>query len=110
MRWIWIILKAATALVLLAIEAVFWLGHGLGRMFRLTGDVIKSRRSLSDGQLRCPDGHLIETEGEGIYRCERCGFSYRGSRFICGNPECRATTPYITCDCGLSIRSPYRWG
>jgi hypothetical protein len=109
MRWIWLALKMALALVLLAVEAVFWLGHGIGQMFRLTSDVIASRKSLSAGRLHCPAGHVIETE-EQIYRCEKCGFNYKGSRFICGNPECKATTPFLTCDCGLSIRSPYRWG
>lgn len=109
MRYLFIVLKVLMTLVLTCAEAFFWLGHGVGRFVHLASDVIKSRKSLSAGRLLCPAGHAIETEGH-IYRCSLCSFSYRGSRFVCGNPECKATTPFITCECGLSIRSPYRWG
>lgn len=76
-------------------------------------DLRRSRKALRGGVLHCPTGHEVPTEGD-TYECSGCGYVYGGSHasiWECGNPECRAITPYISCPtCGLSIRNPYRWG
>jgi|GEM_PF-3242817 len=86
---------------------------GLGRFLRsgffVTTDVARARRSLEHGYLICPRGHRFPVSGE-VYQCERCGFVYEGSALRCANPECGATTPFVNCHCGLSVRNPYRWG
>lgn len=78
---------------------------------RVAVDFVRSRRSLRHGTLHCPRGHAIETEG-GVYQCGRCSFTYRGSILLCANPECPSpVTQFLDCpDCGLSVRTPYRWG
>lgn len=75
----------------------------------LTGAVVHAHRRLAQG-LRCPRGHLVQTEGA-TYTCGACAFTYEGgSLWLCENPECGATTPYVNCPtCGLSVPSPYRF-
>lgn len=76
-------------------------------------DFGRSRRALGGGTFRCPVGHEVPTEGD-AYECSACGYVYGGktaSIWECGNVECKAITPYISCTtCGLSCRNPYRWG
>lgn len=110
----------ATRGFLLAVEIVetglrlaFALPRVLATGLRIAGDVREARRALRGGTLHCPIGHEVATEQE-TYACDACGFVYGGKRasiWICGNPECGAITPYVSCPtCGLSCRNPYRWG
>ncbi len=103
-------LTFALRLLLAAVESLFWiLSAGLAAL-GIGGDALRSRKALVAGTASCPAGHSFPTEG-GTYECGQCSFVYRGSIWACGNPECRATTPYVNCPvCGLSVRSPYRWG
>jgi len=91
----------------LALPGAIWSTLVVGR------DLVRSRRALRGGVLRCPLGHEVPTEG-GTYECESCGFVYGGasaSIWRCGNPECGAVTPFVACPvCSLSCRNPYRWG
>lgn len=75
-------------------------------------DFARARRALRGSVLHCPVGHEVATEG-GTYECSSCGYVYGGHASIweCGNVECKAITPFISCPtCGLSCRNPYRWG
>lgn len=95
-------------LAVVAAVGLFALARGLVRGLVLTGQIVYAHRRLSQG-LRCPRGHLVETEGA-TYSCSACGFTYEGgSQWLCPNPECGATTPYVNCWCGLSVPSPYRF-
>lgn len=103
-------LGLALALLVLVVEGLFWLMHGVVVGVRFAMDFGTARASVKGGTLVCPSGHAIPTEGE-TYECMACKFTYEGSIFICGNPECQAVTPYVNCPtCGLSVRSPYRLG
>lgn len=111
--WIWRLPWLLVRLVVQAWHAVFFI---LERSFHaaLFGvDLVHARKALRGGNLHCPNGHRIATEG-GTYACAGCGFVYGGpaaSIWVCGNPECHATTPYVNCgECGLSARNPYRYG
>lgn len=112
MRVSWFVLKALMAVALYFIEGLFWLGYCLRRLVQLAGDMLKARQSLIGGVLHCPKGHPIETDA-GTYQCVTCGFISHtmGSLWLCQNPECQATTDFVGCPtCGLSVRSPYRYG
>lgn len=102
--------KLFVSLLLLVCEGIIWLGYILwGLLIRIV-DLIHARSSFQDGELHCPQGHLIPTFGE-TYECSECSAVFTGSIWQCPNPECQAVTPYINCpDCGLSVRNPYRWG
>jgi hypothetical protein len=80
-----------------------------GRALLLVVQVARSIRLLLGG-LACPRGHPVPTEG-GVFTCAGCGFTYEGgSQWLCPNPECTASTPYVNCPtCGLSVPSPYRF-
>src|SRR5437762_3224429 len=65
-------------------------------------DFMNGRKSLEGTAVRCPRGHLIQTEGD-MYECQGCGWVYIGSILVCENVECRAVTPFLNCgECGLS--------
>ena len=73
-------------------------------------DFMHGRASRVDTAVRCPRGHIIETEGD-VYQCDGCGWVYMGSILVCENVECNALTLFLNChECGLSVRNPYRWG
>lgn len=111
MRWCLFIIKAAVALVLFSVEALFWFLHGVKKVVRLTADMMQARKRLPAGVLCCPKGHAIKTERE-KYQCTLCGFVYTdGSIWLCPNKECGAVTLFVDCTtCGVSVPSPYRWG
>lgn len=104
-------LRLMFSVVLVSIEGVFWIIHGLGWAIGIGKDVVKSRRSMEDGVLRCPRGHEIPLDNL-ICECTNCGYVYEGSLLQCPNPECQAQiTSYVNCPtCGLSVRNPYRFG
>gem|GEM_PF-2919879 len=106
---IWLF-QLLTALMVWGAELFFWLFH-FGRQGMWKGvDVVRATNSIKDGELVCPQGHVVPTENE-VYECGHCGFAYVGSIWQCPNPECLAVTTYCNCPvCGLSIRSPYRLG
>lgn len=91
------------------VDGVATIAVGTFRAAILTAEVVHAHRRLAGG-LQCPRGHEVETEG-GTFACGSCGFVYEGgSQWLCPNPECRATTPYVACPtCGLSVSSPYRF-
>lgn len=107
-------LPSLLAEVLLAVGVLLvTLTRALWRSTVVIRDARQGLRTLEDGHLRCPRGHFIATSGDGeVYACEACGWTYEnGSIFRCSNPECGATTSYVSCPtCGLSVRNPYRWG
>lgn len=110
MRMIWKLLKLVWSVLVLLVEAVFWLVKITASLVGISWDGVKGIAKLLRGTLRCPRGHEIQTEGQ-TYECTACSYTYTGSIFRCANPECSATTPYVNCPtCGLSVRSPYRWG
>jgi hypothetical protein len=105
-----IAVRLVVQIVLAMIELGFWALHVLGRFVIASLDAARNRHVLVTGRVFCPRGHEIPTDG-GVYRCTACDFTYEGSIWQCANPECRASTPYVDCPtCGLSVRSPYRWG
>ena len=108
----WQLLVVTHAIVAFAWTVVFATLGFARRSTLVLYDLGKARRRLSGGTLTCPRGHAIVTEGADVaFCCTKCGFVYAGgSAWICGNPECQAITPYINCECGLSVRNPYRWG
>lgn len=105
--------RLAVEVVELVLRVIFALPRMIASGLRIAGDVRKARRALRGGTLHCPIGHEVPTEQE-TYECASCGFVYGGKRasiWICGNPECGAITPYVSCPtCGVSCRNPYRWG
>lgn len=103
------VLSLGRDLVLGFARSLVALAHLLRNTFLVTTDIRRGRQSLEQGELVCPRGHRFPVAG-GVYHCEGCGFVYEGSALRCANPECGATTPYINCHCGLSVRNPYRWG
>ncbi len=107
-----VIVTLAIKLVLLLFEAVFWVIHAGLCFFGIGRDMVKAGRSMQGGVLHCPRGHAVPLGAGQVYECGACGFVYEGSFLICPNPECQAPiTPYVNCPvCGLSIRSPFRWG
>lgn len=109
LRVFWLVVEAVESALRLAVAVPRTAWAALG----FTSDFVKSRRALRGGALHCPASHEVPTERE-TYECETCGFVYGGSKasiWICGNRECGAITPYVSCPtCGLSCRNPYRWG
>lgn len=102
------LLSIGIRLAFVAAAGAFALVRGLFNGLVLTGQVVHAHHRLSQG-LRCGRGHLLETEGA-TYSCGACGYTYEGgSQWVCPNPECGATTPYVNCWCGLSVSSPYRF-
>jgi hypothetical protein len=106
--------RAGFTVLVVAWSAVLGVCRAVSSGTILLYDFVRSRLAMRGGQLRCPKGHQLLTEGE-TYCCGSCGFTYGGasaSIWFCGNPECPAPiTEYINCpDCGLSRRNPYRWG
>lgn len=71
-------------------------------------DMVLAARTLERGKLKCPKGHTIEVVG--THTCAACSYTWEGTIFQCKNPECLARTPYVNCHCGLSVRSPWRYG
>ena len=82
-----------------------WGIHAVGKG---TGLAIDLATAQSLGEIKCPNGHEIETTGQ--YECGACGFTYEGSIWYCPAGECPAPiTPHISCDiCGLSVANPMR--
>jgi len=104
------LLRLAVHLALLALETVLWIGLALWGLIVRIKDGHSAFASVKGGSLRCPKGHAVPLSG-GTYECSACGFTYQGSILRCGNPECRAITPFVNCpECGLSVRNPFRWG
>ena len=115
-RWFFSLADLAVALLDVAMQALFWLWHGLAQAVVIIHDAVLARRTMKGGRLHCPRGHEIPLDltddPDLVLTCEACGFSYAGSALHCSNPECLAPiTPYLNCPtCGLSVRNPYRWG
>lgn len=101
-----LLLRASYALVISAFHGSVYLIATAWRSVRLLRALHQVRGQLALDTLRCPRGHDLETTG--TYQCEQCSYVYEGSAWLCANPECQATTPYINCACGLSVRNPYR--
>jgi len=100
-----VVLKLLVGLSIFLIESICWLVVGIGQAFRLTGEVIDARRRLAGG-LHCARGHLVSDTG--TFVCAACSFRWTGSGWICANPSCHATTPFLNCEmCGLSVRNPH---
>lgn len=95
-------------LIVAAIELLWWLVYLLRQARDHIIDALRAWRRTRGGELRCDCGSVVETEG--VFECGACGYTYEGTVWQCGNPECGATTSYTECRCGLSVRSPYRWG
>ncbi len=103
------LLKVTLATCLFAAEAFVWLIAGvraaLSMFLQSAGIVLRLRGRV----LRCPRGHVIPIHSENYDIECACGFVYRGSLLRCPNPECPApTTPYVDCECGLSVPNPLR--
>ena len=96
-----------------AVRCAFVLGGLAWTALAAISDFVRARRALRGGVLHCPVGHEVATEGD-TYECASCGYRYGGqhaSIWECGNVECQAITPFVSCPtCGLSCRNPYRWG
>lgn len=104
-------LKLGWNLAVGAVEAGFWVGHGAVRVADIAVDAVRARRAMRGGVLHCPRGHAIEVE-DATWECSACRWVWRGDPWTCRNPECESPdTVYVNCPtCGLSQRSPYRWG
>lgn len=100
----------AVGLLVALVEVGFWvLGITKGILIRLF-DFAIARRSMRGGKLHCPKGHEVPMEGQ-TWECDACGWTWEGEGWRCRNPECTApVAPFTNCWCGLSVRSPYRWG
>ncbi len=118
MRFLSTLLKFALGMVRLAfkvcvllVEGAFWTRLVARGAKDVLVDATRGLPALTGAPLECPEGHLFDPEGA-VYRCEACGWTYRGSPWTCPNPECSASTsPYTNCPiCGLSVRNPARWG
>lgn len=110
MHAVLVVMKALVEVAVFLAENVFGLLRAVRRSVAAGLDALHNLPALTSGVLRCPRGHAVPTDGE-RYECTVCGFTYEGSVWVCGNPECGAVTPYTDCPtCGLSVRSPYRWG
>jgi hypothetical protein len=104
-----VMLKLAWKTAVFLFELLFWSLRKTWHLGQVATDFVRAEQSMRDGQLHCPNGHAVPTEG--IFECGACKFTYAGSVWLCGNPECQATTPYTNCPiCGLSVRNPNRWG
>lgn len=89
-------------------ELLFWTNHLLRQLGLKAGDAGAAIATSPKG-VWCPRGHAVDDRG--TWQCEACGWVYDGSAWLCPNPECGATTPYLACGtCGRAVRSPYRWG
>ena len=89
--------------------ATFWGAHVAGKGVALAADYAHSRRAMRDGAVVCEQGHEVNTTG--IFECSACHWVWRGSIWLCPNPECGASTPFALCqECGLAVRNPYRYG
>ena len=103
----------AVALVLILIEAVFWVLAGIRLLFTVISGLWHARRALGRGEAVCPRGHVFLLAGQ-VYECSACGYTYEatGSLLLCPNPECNApVASFVNCPtCGLSVRNPFRWG
>lgn len=111
-RYLRVVVDVLGGLIALFAAAVLAVLRWLWALTVAIYDIVLSRRTVEGGLLVCPRGHGFESEAEGlVFECGACKFVYEGSMFRCPNPECGATTPYVNCPtCGLSVRSPYRWG
>ena len=105
----WLVGKTIKLALLLA-ETPWWLLHLSRHAATKTLDAAKATPALAAG-LRCPNGHAVPTDNI-TCTCSACGYTYVGSVFRCANPECFSRSAAFTdCPiCGLSTRSPYRWG
>ncbi len=90
---------------------IFWICKIIFGGGHLLLDYARGRKTRVGTAVRCPNGHVIPTEGD-IYQCEGCGFVYAsGSIWVCENVECQGVTPFLNChECQLSVRNPYRYG
>lgn len=92
------------------IVLVLWIVDIIANSSRLVRDVASGIKRVDGDAVRCKHGHRTQTAG-GLYQCQGCNFIYEGSAWLCGNPECRAVTPFVECStCGVSVRNPYRLG
>lgn len=105
----WTILRAATGVVAVAVEAGLWAGHAGSSLVALSTDIARARRERRGTFMICPRGH--ETSTEGVFECT-CGWVYEGVIWFCPNPECPSpVTAHAECAvCGCSVRNPWRWG
>jgi len=96
----------------LAVELALWAVVAITKFILVAADVSAQPRLPPSGELKCARGHFTCVEG-GPFECEACGARYLGSQLVCANPECGATTPYISCaeaSCNLMIKNPLRFG
>lgn len=104
-----LVLSGGRALLVTAALTVIRLPRAVWNFLFFAFDVVRGRFVMRGGVLHCPAGHEVPTRG--VYECNVCSFTYRGSPWVCGNVECRARTPFVDCpECGLSCRNPYRFG
>lgn len=105
MNLMWLVLKLSFQVLVVLSEGICWLVLGCAQLVVLTIEAVHARRRLTDGGLRCPEGHIVPTEG--FWECE-CHFRWRGSVWQCPNPACHAVTPFVFCPlCRLAVRNPY---
>lgn len=101
--------KIVISSLVLLFEGVCWFVVGISNTIHLISEVVGAQRRLSGGNLQCPRGHVVPTEGM-VWECESCGFRWQGSVWRCENPECHAITPFVRCfTCRVSVRNPYRY-
>ena len=109
-RMVMFILRVVWALTIFLVEVGCWAVWLAQQLWQVAGDARAARASMKDGELRCPQGHVIPID-EILCQCSACSFVYKGSLLRCENPECGAPTSFVTCPtCGLARRSPYRVG
>ncbi len=97
--------------LVLGVEGVFWLVHGLWSLGSLGRQAYHAAHVARTGVLRCPDGHVIPVSaGSIVHACSACGFRYRGSPLRCPNSECEApVASVVSCPtCSLSVQSGLR--
>ncbi len=109
-RWTVAVVRFVAGATVLAVESLLWGAFALITLRGYVLDVRRARRSLGGGRFHCPVGHVVPTE-ELLIECAVCNFRYEGSIWKCANPECGATTPFVSCPtCSRSCRNPYRFG
>ena len=102
MLWLF---KVSFSLAVLLFEGLCWSLTGLLQVVRLAGEVRGARRRLMGG-LHCENRHAFSAFG--TFECTLCQFRWTGSGWVCPNPACEATTPFLACPvCRASVRNPY---
>lgn len=94
--------------LLLLLEGAFWGLLLVRKGGWLLVDLGQSAWRLRSGGQTCPAGHKL---GRARCRCTACGFVYESAPpYVCKSAECGAATVFVTCGCGLSVRSWTRLG